>query len=80
MNLEALQSFFGWCLVINYAVLLLWVLAYIAGGGAIMARQATLFRIDEDELRRLHCQLMGVFKILIMIFCLAPWLALHFGN
>ena len=77
MDAATLHSFFGWCTVINYGVLLFWWIAYVASGGAVVRLHAGMFKLEEEKVRALHFQLMGAYKILIFIFCLAPWIAMH---
>ncbi len=75
MDMNTLETFLGWCLVVNIGVLLIWALAMLTGDWA-MRLQTGVSKLDLGQVRALNFQLMGQFKLLIFIFNLAPWLAL----
>lgn len=76
MDMVQLQSFLGWCIIINYALLLFWFALLPRAGSWVYGFQARLFGIDPATVRDEHFHLMGQFKLMIMIFNIAPWLAL----
>jgi len=76
LDLSQLQSFLGWCLVINYVLLFVWFGLLQLAGAWVVGIHSRLFHIDEDQVRSFHFQMMGQFKLLIMVFNIAPWLAL----
>ncbi len=63
-------------LVINYLLVLIWFALFWLGKERIKAFHSRWFRLTETDFERLHYTGMMVYKILIMMFNLAPWLAL----
>ncbi len=76
MDLVTLKSFLGWCVVLNYGVMLLWLGIYFVARDAIVGLHARLFELDAERVRAFHFQFIGWFKMLVFLFALAPWLAL----
>jgi hypothetical protein len=77
MPVSQLQSFFGWCAVLNYGVLLIVFLAWAGGGDALFRLQARWFRLDRARCDFALYLLVGGYKLAIVLFCLVPWLALR---
>lgn len=76
MDLGELKTLLGWCIVINYGVLLIWFAVVMVAGNWLYGVHARLFRIDSDDVPMQHFKLFGQFKLLVMVFNIAPWLAL----
>ena len=76
MDLDTLQTFLGWCLVINYGILVIWWLIYMGARNWVVGLHARMFHIDETVVSAAHFNLMGLFKMLVFVFVLTPWLAL----
>lgn len=76
MDLDTLQTFLGWSLVINYGLLIIWFLIYSGARNLVVGIHARMFHIDEAVVSATHFRLMGLFKMLIFVFVLTPWLAL----
>ncbi len=77
MTLEAIRSMLGWCTLINWGILLFWYL---------------FLRVAHDWVYRLHCGWMEIpverfdaihyggmmgYKLAVLVFNLAPYLALR---
>ena len=76
LDLTELKSLLGWCLVINYGVLLIWF-GFVKGARDwIFGLHSRLFGVERDIVQAEHFTLFGQFKLLVMVFNLAPWLAL----
>lgn len=76
MDLGQLQAFLGWCLVFNYGLLLLWFAGLQLTGDFVFRLHARMFDLEPSAVRAEHFHLMGQFKLIVMVFNLAPWLAL----
>lgn len=76
MNLETLRTFFMWCSVINYAVLLVWFLAFISMHDWMFRFHGRWFRFTQDRFDTIHYAAMAAFKTGILLFNLVPFLAL----
>ena len=77
MDLHALQSFFGWCTVLNFSLLVFTGLICAAAGDLIYPIHKAMFSISRDEFNVSIYRWIGSFKIAIIVLCLVPWIALE---
>lgn len=76
MTIEVLTELLGWASVINIAILLLSTFGVIAMRGAIAGIHSKLFGLDEKDLGRAYFQYLAQYKIAIIVFNIAPYIAL----
>lgn len=76
MTLETLRGFFLWCAIINYCVLLLWVVLFFFAR-SWRQLQRRWFKISDETFAALHFGGMGLFKLGIVLFNLVPYIALR---
>jgi hypothetical protein len=76
MSIETLRGALGWCAVINYGVLLFWFLALVAAHDAMHRFHGRWFHLTAERFDAIHYTAMGVYKIGIILFNLAPYAAL----
>ncbi len=77
IDLEVLTAIFGWCAVINIALLLfssLWVTVFREFTKRL---HSTLMQVDASELNAYYFQYLGNYKLLILVFNIAPYIALR---
>jgi len=77
MNFESAQSFLLWCVVINYGILLLWFLAFWFGHDWLFRLHSRWFRMSNERFDGTHYACMAVYKLGILLFNLAPYVALR---
>ena len=77
MSIEMLRHFFGWCAVINYAMLLLWFLLHMIAHGFFVGMSEWFFRVSGEKYDSISLRAMFFFKLSIWLFCIAPYLALR---
>ncbi len=77
MTLEVIRSTLAWCSVINLVLLLLWVLFFILAHDWMYRIHGKWFNISVEKFDTLHYAGMALFKIGILLFNLAPYLALR---
>ena len=65
------------CVLINYAILLIWFVAFIAAHERLFKLHTRWFALAKADFDRLHYQAMAIFKLLVLVFNLTPWLALQ---
>jgi hypothetical protein len=75
-NPQAWTAFFGWLTIVNlgiymFTVLMLWLMRNFA-----YRLNARLFRISEEQVAKTTFNYIAAYKLLITVFCFAPWLAL----
>lgn len=77
MNVELVCNFLLWCTVLNYAVLVLWVVLFIAAHDWMHRLHGKWFRLSVERFDAIHYAAMAMYKIGIFLFNLAPFIALH---
>jgi hypothetical protein len=76
MSIEVLRNFLLWCTVINYGVLLVWVLVFVFAHDWIERIHGRWFRLSHDQFDVLHYAGMSIYKIGIILFNLVPFVVL----
>ncbi len=77
MTIAELTIFFGWMSVINISLLLFYVLILMTCRCCIESIHSKLFGVSKDVLPSIYMEFLGRYKILIIFFNLAPYLALR---
>ncbi|MGA1456365.1 MAG: hypothetical protein EBZ14_08455 [Gammaproteobacteria bacterium] len=77
MTLESLTIFLGWTALINIAVLLFSTVMVLAIRERISKIHAKLFGLDQADVGRAYFQYLAQYKIAILVFNIAPYLALR---
>jgi hypothetical protein len=78
MDLDLLSRFLLYCLAVNYAFLLLWFVAFAGARGLVRRLHGRWFELSDASFDAIHYGGMGLFKLGILIFNLAPLIALQF--
>ena len=76
MTTETLTQFLGWTSVINIIILSLSTVSVLAMRGTITGIHSKLFHLDEKDLGRAYFQYLAQYKIAIIVFNIAPYIAL----
>jgi hypothetical protein len=76
MSLDQLHDFLLWNLIINYAVLLLWFGVLTFAHDWVYRLHTRWFQLTPQSFDVLHYGGMAIYKIGILLFNLAPLLAL----
>lgn len=77
MSIETAQDFFLWCAAVNYGVLLLWFLFFRFAHDWMQRLHGRWFRLSVERFDTLHYACMAIFKLAILLFNLAPYVALR---
>jgi hypothetical protein len=80
MTLDSVQPFLLRCLVINYGILLLWFLAFWFGHDWMFRLYSRWFQLSKERFDSIHYASMAGYKIGILLFCLAPYIALRWSG
>lgn len=75
-SIDLIKEFFGWCSVINIAMLFVSTLMIIMLRGFIAKIHANLTGVSEADLPRIYLEFLGNYKILIIVFNVTPYIAL----
>lgn len=76
MTMQVLQSFFMWCSIINILLLfVMFAIICLAKNWAykLHSRWFDISRRDFDLI--IYC-FLGIYKLLVFVFCIIPWIVL----
>jgi len=76
MDIPTLQSFFGWCTVLNAMALVLAGIILAACGDVVYRLHSFLFRLTRDQYNGAVYGWLGTYKMAVTVFFLVPWIAL----
>ena len=78
MNIETLTTFLGWCTLINYLLLILATLVWIAFREPLTRIYSKLFGVASADFAREYLRYLAYYKILVIVLNLVPWVVLKF--
>lgn len=78
MNIELLQAFLGWNLIIHIGMLLVVFLFTTLGRNWMLKMHQSMFGLAEGELLKIYFFYIAIYKMLIIIFVLIPYVVLRF--
>jgi hypothetical protein len=76
MDIQTLTRFFMWCTILNGALLLLWGVLCITALDFLCRLQSRWFPISRETLNVAMYSFLGLFKIIFLVFNVAPYAAL----
>ena len=76
MNMTQWTSFLGYCLILNYAILIIWFFAFVFIKNFIKKLHLQWFKLSDTQFDAIHYSAMAIYKILILVFNLVPYIAL----
>lgn len=79
MDIEAIKTFLGWCSIINIAVLLLWSVAIVFARGFVYELNSRWFSLSQQTIEVIHYCGIGLYKIMVFVFFVIPYLVIHFN-
>ena len=77
MTVGAAHDFLLSCLVVNYGILLLWFLVFWFCHDWMLKLHSRWFHMSTERFDTIHYVCMAVYKIGILLFNLAPYVALR---
>jgi hypothetical protein len=77
MTLEMARSFFLWCTAINYAVLLVWAVLFLAAHDRMLRLWGRWVRVSAEQFDLLNVAGISLYKLGIFLFNLVPCIALY---
>ncbi len=76
MTQEILTAVFGWMTVLNFAILLFSSLMIVTMQDWIAGIHGKMFQMDQAEVKKAYFKFLANYKLLTIVFCLMPWVAL----
>lgn len=78
MDVETLKAFLLWCTVINFAMLAVMFGALALMGDFVYRLHGRWFPMPRETWNATIYTMMGVYKLLVIVFNFVPWLVLLF--
>ena len=75
-SLDTWAAFFGWLTIVNLVIYVITAGGVTLMRGFIVRMNSRMFGIDEATVARMSFQYVAAYKLLITVFCFAPWVAL----
>lgn len=76
MALETLRSFFMWCSIINFGLLMLTFLLCVTAADWTYKIHGRWFSLSRGTFDAILYSFLGFFKLLVIVFNIVPWIAL----
>ncbi|MDP9142614.1 MAG: hypothetical protein M3O62_17720 [Pseudomonadota bacterium] len=76
MDMASAKQFLLWTLLVNYGFLLSWFFAFLFARSWMFRQHGRWFTLTEERFDAIHYAGMAAYKIGILMFNLAPYLAL----
>jgi hypothetical protein len=81
MTLSQLTELLGWASIINIAYLCLATVILMVMRGTVASIHSKMFGVEEKELNPKYFDFLSTYKIMTLVFIVAPYLALKImGN
>lgn len=80
MTLEILQSFLGWCSIINIGIIIFWFIMITIAKETIYKLHSIWFKIEEDKFDVIQYKAIAFYKITVFIFNVVPYVVLLIIN
>lgn len=77
MSVEILLEALAWCTVINYGLLIFWFVVFVLAHAWVYRLHSRWFSLPVEKFDTIHYSGMALFKLLIFVFNLTPYLALR---
>ena len=77
MSIEMARRLLLWCTAINYAVLTIWFLVFVLAHGWLSRLWGRWFRLTEEQFDYMTFGVMALYKVAVLVFNLAPCVALY---
>lgn len=76
MSIETARDILFWCTVINYGMLVVWILFFTLAHDMMYRLHVQWFRISVEQFDSIHYMGMTVYKVGILLFNLVPYVVL----
>ena len=76
MDVQVLKSFFMWCTIINFGLLLLSFFFCTVARGLVYKMHSWFFPMSREEFNVSLYRMYGAYKMLVFVFNFVPYIAL----
>lgn len=77
MDIEMLTAFFMWCSIVNIGLLLLGFVMWLCVSERIYTLHGRWFPMPREIFNALFYFLLGLYKVIIFVFNIVPWVVLE---
>jgi hypothetical protein len=77
MNVETLSKFLLWCAIVNYAILIIWFVVFVFARERVYEIHGKWYPISPGQFNAVNYAGAAIYKILILVFNLVPYIALQ---
>lgn len=77
MDIEFARSVLGWCSLVHVGLLTVWFLVFSTAHDSMHRFHGKWFMLSAEEFDRTHYMLMGMYKLVTVLFFLVPYLVLR---
>ncbi|NLX25763.1 MAG: hypothetical protein GXY61_07370 [Lentisphaerae bacterium] len=76
MDIYTLTDLFGWMTAINLGMFILAALLCVFANNYIARVHGKMFGLPAETIKATLYGFLGIYKLLFIVFCLIPWIAL----
>ena len=76
MDIDSITAFFMWCTILNVALLVLSSLICLCAGDWVYRIHSKWFSISRETFNVAFYSFLGLYKVLVFVFILIPYIAL----
>ncbi len=76
MDIQTLTSFFMWCTILNGSLLVFWAIVHMLAPNLVYRTQRKWFPIPRETFDVVFYAFLGMFKIMVVIFNVVPYVVL----
>jgi len=76
MDIEILQGFFFWCMLVNTGIYAFTAIAVLVLRDFVCKIHKKLFGLDEETVSKSIQKYLATYKLLITVFNFTPWIAI----
>jgi hypothetical protein len=77
MSIVELREFFGWCSVVNIALMFIWFAEIVFMRKWIYKLHSRWFKLTDEQFAAMHYGLLSFFKLCVILFNIVPYFALR---
>jgi len=77
VTIEMLTKFFLWMTLINFGILILYSLLFLFAKGFIYRLHGMWFKMTKEKMNSSLYKILGLYKIIVIVFNLVPYIALR---
>jgi hypothetical protein len=76
MDIEKLQEFFFWCMLVNIGIYALTAIAVLVFRDTVLKIHRKMFGLDEETVNKSIHMYLATYKLLTTVFNFVPWIAI----